>query len=60
MTEDQETTLAWINNQWGVARWEHEDDEVRVELDDGDEAVIYEDGRAVWTYGAFKGQEVTP
>lgn len=70
MKFEQSARLASMNDQWGVARWDFrathsvgvncEVGEVYVWMDDGDEAVVHEDGTATWKSGAYQDQEVTP
>lgn len=45
LSEVEESRLAWLNDQWGVSRWERQADGLLVvELDDGDFVEVYEDG----------------
>lgn len=44
----QETRLALLNDMYGVARFVHENGEIHVWDDDGDEAMIHQDGTVSW------------
>jgi hypothetical protein len=56
----QEARLANLNNMYGVARFAHENGEIHVWDDDGDEAMIHQDGTVSWKMGSdgWKREEI--
>jgi hypothetical protein len=55
----QQTRFQNINDLYGIARWEMEGKEIHIWDDDGDEAMIHEDGTASWKIGdGWKKEEI--
>lgn len=52
MNETQEKKLAELNDNYGVARWSEDGDNVVVTYDDGDKALIDLDGNVSWRSAA--------
>lgn len=47
MTDDQQRELQRLNDTRGVAAWRIEDSVLYVTMDDGDEVIVYSDGKTL-------------